>query len=98
MLKDIYSGDKDSNPTEFIEYEGNLIFQAELANGKELWRTNGTEAGTYMIKDIWKYIDSLPGWLGSAIILDDNSERIYTVQVRPRYSWHAGESAIAITS
>ncbi|MDI6826760.1 MAG: ATP-binding protein [Candidatus Aenigmarchaeota archaeon] len=52
---------------------------------------------TYLAEDIGKYIDSLPRWLGTAIILDDNSERIYTVQVRPRLSWHAGEAAIAVT-
>jgi len=52
---------------------------------------------TYLMEDIWKYIDSLPKWKGSAIILDDNSERIYTIQMRPRYSWHAGEAAIAVT-
>lgn len=52
---------------------------------------------TYLMEDIWKYIDSLPKWLGSAIVLDDNSERIYTLQVRPRLSWHAGEAAIAVT-
>jgi len=51
---------------------------------------------TYMMEDIWKYIESLPKWLGSAIILDDNSERIYSIQFRPRYSWHAGEAAIAV--
>jgi len=51
---------------------------------------------TYLREDIWKYIESLPKWLGSAIILDDNSERIYSIQFRPRYSWHAGEAAIAV--
>ena len=51
---------------------------------------------TYMMEDIWKYIESLPKWLGSAIVLDDNSERIYSIQFRPRYSWHAGEAAIAV--
>jgi hypothetical protein len=51
---------------------------------------------TYMQEDIRKSIDSLPKWLGSAIILDDNSERIYNVQIRPRISWHAGEAAIAV--
>ncbi len=51
---------------------------------------------TYLMEDIWKSIDALPKWKGSAIILDDNSERIYTVQMRPRFSWHAGEAAIAV--
>lgn len=49
----------------------------------------------YLVEDLTKSIDSLPKWRGSAIILDDNSERIYSVQIRPRFSWHAGESAIA---
>jgi hypothetical protein len=51
---------------------------------------------TYLAEDIGKYIDSLPRWLGTAIVLDDNSERIYTAQMRPRLSWHAGEAAIAV--
>ncbi|MEM5793338.1 MAG: ATP-binding protein [Candidatus Aenigmatarchaeota archaeon] len=49
----------------------------------------------YLIEDLTKSIDSLPKWKGTAIVLDDNSERIYEVQIRPRFSWHAGESAIA---
>ena len=48
----------------------------------------------YMMEDLAKSINSLPKWKGSAIILDDNSERIYQIQMRPRFSWHAGESAI----
>ncbi len=51
----------------------------------------------YLMEDLTKTIDSLPKWRGSAIVLDDNSERIYPIQVRPRFSWHAGESAIAVT-
>ena len=49
----------------------------------------------YLMEDLTKSIDSLPKWKGSAIILDDNSERMYPVQVRPRFTWHGGESAIA---
>jgi len=51
---------------------------------------------SYMAEDLQKYIDSLPKDRGTAIILDDTSERIYSLQVRPRYSWHAGESAVAV--
>jgi len=80
-----------------------VISQCDMVISHRLTSKNDLDAlhavmQTYLIKDLWKYIDSLPKWLGSAIILDDNSERIYTIQVRPRYSWHAGESAIAITS
>jgi hypothetical protein len=51
---------------------------------------------TYMAKDLWQYINSLPRWPGAAIILDDNMEKVFTVQVRPRYSWHAGGTAALV--
>src|SRR3989344_2989305 len=51
---------------------------------------------TYMEYDIAKYINELPRQRGSAIILDDNSERVYKIKMRPRQSWHAGESAVAV--
>ncbi len=51
---------------------------------------------TYMIDDIQEYINSLPRKKGTAIVLDDNSERIYAMQARPRKTWHAGGSPIAI--
>ncbi|MBI2448855.1 hypothetical protein HYV49_01015 [Candidatus Pacearchaeota archaeon] len=40
--------------------------------------------------------DDLPKLKGSAIILDDNSERIYPMRVRPKFTWHGGESPVAI--
>jgi len=51
---------------------------------------------TYMLFDISRYINELPKIKGVAIILDDNSERIYKVQIRPRQSWHAGSSPVAL--
>ncbi|MFB6144764.1 MAG: ATP-binding protein [Candidatus Nanohaloarchaea archaeon] len=45
---------------------------------------------TYMRHDIEHYLDALPDRTGTGLILDDNSERIYPVQMRPRKSWHAG--------
>lgn len=51
---------------------------------------------TYLLFDIAKYINELPKLKGTAILLDDNSERIYKIRVRPRQSWHAGSSPVAI--
>jgi DNA helicase HerA-like ATPase len=51
---------------------------------------------TYMLDDIQEYINTLPRKKGTAIVLDDNSERIYAMQARPRKTWHAGGSPIAI--
>jgi len=50
----------------------------------------------YMQEEIWKYLNSLPRWPGAAIILDDNLEKIFSVNVRPRVSWHAGGTAALI--
>ena len=51
---------------------------------------------TYMVEDIQDYLNNLPKQPGTAIIMDDNSERIFPIQVRPRLSWHAGGSPSAI--
>ena len=56
----------------------------------------GNVMQTYMRKDLATYLDNLPRTKGAAICLDDNSERIYSMQVRPRFSWHAGGTPIAI--
>ncbi len=51
---------------------------------------------TYMLYDIAKYINELPKWKGTALIMDDNSERVYKIRVRPKQSWHAGSSPVAL--
>lgn len=51
---------------------------------------------TYLLFDIRKSISALPKLKGAAVILDDNSERLFNIQVRPKQSWHGGESPVAI--
>jgi len=51
---------------------------------------------TYHSEDLWKYINTLPRWPGAAIVLDDNLEKIFSVAIRPRLSWHAGGTAAAV--
>ncbi|MEM3091393.1 MAG: DUF87 domain-containing protein [Candidatus Pacearchaeota archaeon] len=51
---------------------------------------------SYVLESIKKHMDDLPTLKGSAIILDDNSERIYPMRIRPRFTWHGGESPTAI--
>ncbi len=50
----------------------------------------------YMSADIRKYLMDLPKLPGACIILDDNSERIYPVQIKPRFTWHGGETPRSI--
>ncbi len=51
---------------------------------------------TYFLENIKKTLDDLPTLKGSAIILDDNSERLYPMRVRPKFTWHGGEAPTAI--
>jgi len=51
---------------------------------------------SYLLESIKKYMDDLPTLKGSAIILDDNSERIYPMRIRPRFTWHGGEAPTAV--
>jgi len=51
---------------------------------------------TYLYESIRQQMDNLPSLKGSAILLDDNSERIYPMRVRPRFTWHGGEAPTAV--
>jgi len=51
---------------------------------------------SYLLSSIKKQMDDLPSEKGSAIILDDNSERIYPIRIRPRFTWHGGEAPTAV--
>ena len=51
---------------------------------------------SYLLQGISTYMNELPSLKGSAIILDDNSERIYPVRIRPRFTWHGGEAPTSV--
>jgi hypothetical protein len=51
---------------------------------------------SYLLESIKQYMDELPSLKGSAIILDDNSERIYPMRIKPRFTWHGGEAPTAV--
>jgi trimeric autotransporter adhesin len=53
LVKDIWPGLSGSNPSSFCSINGILYFSARnTLNNEELWRSDGTEAGTFMVKDI----------------------------------------------
>ena len=65
MVKDIYfgtNGSRPSYPSNLIDVNGVLYFKANNGiNGYELWKSDGTEAGTVLIKDIYSGVnDSYP--------------------------------------
>lgn len=50
----------------------------------------------YMREGLDKQLNYLPRVRGAAIIFDDNNEKMYPMRIRPRFTWHGGESPIAI--
>ena len=48
------SAPDQSAPAQFTSVNGTVIFAATSGDeGRELWKTDGTEAGTVLLKDIW---------------------------------------------
>src|SRR3989338_8840648 len=78
-----------------------VITQTDIVISHRLTAKRDVEAlnammQTYTTGTIQKYLNMLPREIGSAVILDDNSERLYPMKVRPRFSWHGGEAPRAI--
>ncbi|MBU0456779.1 MAG: DUF87 domain-containing protein [Nanoarchaeota archaeon] len=51
---------------------------------------------SYMRQGLEQELDHLPRVKGAAVLFDDANERIFPVQMRPRFTWHGGGSPIAI--
>lgn len=52
-LKDILPGSGSSSPANFAVADSFMYFTAfSDSTGRELWRTDGTESGTYLVKDV----------------------------------------------
>ena len=75
--------------------QADIIIAHRLTSKADLEALRGIMQN-YVMEDIEEYINTLPRQKGTAIVLDDNSERIYTLQARPRKTWHAGGSPLAI--
>ncbi|MEM1988489.1 MAG: DUF87 domain-containing protein [Candidatus Woesearchaeota archaeon] len=53
-------------------------------------------AQTWMKEGIIDAMDHLPSAKGSAVLFDDTNERIFSIKLRPRLSWHGGASPTAL--
>jgi DNA polymerase III delta prime subunit len=80
---------KDAMSQSDIVIAHRVTSKADLAALNEIMQT-------YTLESIKQHMDSLPPLKGAAIVLDDNSERIYPMRVRPRFTWHGGESPVSI--
>ena len=52
---------------------------------------------SYMHQDFDKYFQEMPKSRGYALVLDDSTEKLWLVKIRPRYSWDGGTTASAFT-
>ena len=56
----------------------------------------GTLMQSYMRRGLDEELNVLPDTKGAAIIFDDLNEKMYPIQVRPRFTWHGGEAPHAL--
>jgi hypothetical protein len=75
--------------------QSDIVLSHKLTNSADIQALNSMMQ-TYLTSDIASYLNNLPNAKGGAILLDDNSERIYPMRVHPKRSWHGGEAPSAL--
>jgi len=75
--------------------QSDIVISHRVTSAQDLEALNNIMQ-SYLLDSIKRYMDDLPSLKGSAIILDDNSERIYPMRIRPRFTWHGGEAPTAV--
>ncbi len=83
------------------EIHRDVITQSDIVISHRLTAKRDIEAlnammQSYLQSDMVGYLNNLPRLSGSGIVLDDNSERIYPIRVRPKLSWHGGAAPSAL--
>lgn len=76
--------------------QSDIVFSHRLTNSNDVQALNEIMQ-TYLLATIQKEMRELPDLKGSAVILDDNSERMYPVRIRPRFTWHGGSAPNALS-
>lgn len=75
--------------------QSDIVISHRLTAKTDIEALNGMMQ-SYLTFDILNYLNNLPKESGAAIILDDNSERIFPMAVHPKRSWHGGEAPTAL--
>lgn len=58
-MRDLAAGTASSTPTELTVFNGLVLFAATtVAHGRELWKTDGTTAGTVLVQDIGNVVQA----------------------------------------
>lgn len=75
--------------------QADIVLSHRLTAKKDIEALNSIMQ-SYLLEDLSDQINSLPKFRGAGILLDDNSERIYQIQVHPKKSWHGGEAPSSV--
>jgi uncharacterized protein len=78
-----------------------VMTQSDIVLSHRLTAKMDTEAlsylmQSYMRKGLDEEINMLPRLKGAAVIFDDSNERIFPIQMKPRFTWHGGSSPSAL--
>ncbi len=77
--------------------QSDIVLAHRLTNKHDIEALNDIMQ-TYLLESIQKSMRELPDVKGAGIILDDNSERLYPIRIRPRLTWHGGEAPKALSN
>lgn len=75
--------------------QADIVLSHRLTSDQDVQALNSIMQN-YVYEGIKQKMNTLPKHKGSAILLDDNSERIYQMRIRPRFTWHGGEAPSAV--
>ena len=78
-----------------------VITQSDIVISHRLTANLDTQAlgslmQSYMREGLDKQLNYLPRVKGAALIFDDINEKIYSMRVRPRFTWHGGKTPSVI--
>ncbi|MEE9407585.1 MAG: ELWxxDGT repeat protein [Polaribacter sp.] len=86
LLADINQGNGSSNPSNKVTYNGFVYFVAnDGLNGSELWRTNGTEAGTEIFKEFITGLES--GMIGVTPMVSNSLLYFFAIDNGSNFLW-----------
>jgi len=75
--------------------QADIVFSHRITSGIDIKALNNIMQ-SYLPHAITKYLDDLPRRRGAGIVLDDKLEKMYSIQIRPRMTWHGGRESTAL--
>ena len=95
LIKDINPGLGESDPHTFIPFNGKVYFWAnDIVHGDELWVSDGTTAGTTLVKDLYPGIQGSSSGFGSTPAILNNKFYFSGKNANDPLLWQSDGTAI----